>query len=126
MSKSLNILLVDDDATLRFTFKTIMEQAGHTVVGEAADGKQAVEMYADLKPDVTLMDMNMPVMDGLDALVSIRAKDVTAAVVMVTSVNDLPVWEDCMMAGAIGYIRKDAPFEEIAPKIAVLWEEHTS
>ncbi len=124
MSDSLNILLVDDDSALRFSFRTLLEESGHTIVGEAENGQQAVEKFTELEPQLTLMDMNMPVMDGLDALVSIRAINPNAKVVMVTSVEDLEVWEDCMMQGAIGYIRKDESFKEIAAKVVSLWKEH--
>ena len=71
------------------------------------------------------MDINMPVMDGLDALVSIRGEDPAAKVIMITSVEDLGVWEDCMMQGAIGYIRKDESFKVITEKVESLWQEHS-
>ena len=124
MPDTLNILLVDDDSSIRFSYRTLLEEAGHTIVGEAENGQIAVEKFTELKPQITLMDINMPVMDDLDALVANRTVDPTAKVVMVTSVDELAVWEDCMMQGAIGYIRKDEPFHEIAAKVSNLWKEH--
>ena len=126
MSDAITILIVDDDPSIRFSFRTLLEEGGHTIVGEAENGQEGVQKYTELKPQITLMDMNMPVMDGLDALVSIRADDRDAKVIMITSVTDLGVWEDCMMQGAIGYIRKDEPYKQIAQKVVALWQEHIS
>ena len=63
-----NILIVDDSRTSRRILRGILEGDGHTIVGEAKDGQEGYDMYAELKPDVVTMDITMPVMSGVDSL----------------------------------------------------------
>ena len=76
-------VLVCDDATfMRMTLIRILKEGGHETVGEASDGEQAVNRYKELKPDIVLMDITMPEMDGIEAIKRIKAADPSASVIM--------------------------------------------
>ena len=81
------VLIVDDSLFMRNMLKNLVLEAGARVVGEAGDGKEAIEKYKELKPDLVLMDIMMPVMDGLEALKNIMSFDNGAKVIMCTSVG---------------------------------------
>ncbi len=84
------MLIADDSAVARRQLRELLERSGeYTVVGEAANGVQAVKLFAQLRPDIACLDMVMPVMDGTQALRAIRASDATAKVVMVTSMGSV-------------------------------------
>ena len=85
MSK--RILVVDDTLFMRVKMKGLLEKWGHQVVGEAANGLEAVEKFKELGPDVVFMDITMPVMDGIAALKEIRAFDGTATVIIVSALG---------------------------------------
>lgn len=108
-----NILIVDDAMFMRTLLKNILFSGGHTIAGEAADGKEAVEKYLDLSPDLVTMDVVMPNMNGIDALKSIREHDSNAKVIMCTAVGQEQMVKLAIKNGARGYIVK--PFQ--APKV---------
>lgn len=107
------LLLVDDHTMLREGLRRSMEAAGIDVVGEAADGEEAITMTADLDPDVVLMDVSMPVIDGIDATRAITKAGHRAAVVMLTMHADQDVLVRAVRAGAAGYLVKDCTTDEI-------------
>ena len=78
-----NILICDDAAFMRMMIKDILTKNGYNIAGEAENGQKAVEKYAELKPDLVLMDITMPEMDGIEALKRIKAADPSASVIMV-------------------------------------------
>ncbi len=102
------ILIVDDSAFMRNILKKILS-GRYEIVGEASNGKEAVEMYFKLKPDVVLMDIVMPIMDGIEATRQIVSKDPNARVIMVTSLGQNEKVKEAIKAGARGYIVK--PFQ---------------
>jgi two-component system chemotaxis response regulator CheY len=102
------ILIVDDAAFMRMRSKKMLEQSGHNVV-EAATGSQAVDMYKESKPDMVLMDITMPDMDGLTALKEIRKLDPNAKVAMVTAMGQQSIVMEALKAGAMDFVVK--PFE---------------
>lgn len=104
-----NILVVDDALFMRSALKYICELAGHKVVGMAADGGEAIKLYKELKPDLTLMEE----MDGIEALAAIRKDDPNARVVMVTGLGQETKQEAAKRLGAVGYIRKPFTADEI-------------
>lgn len=104
------VLLVDDAMFIRNSLKIILEKNGFEVVGQAEDGRQAVNMYQTLKPDVVTMDVTMPNMDGLEALNAIKAFDKSARVVMVTAMGKEEIVRQAIMSGATNFIVK--PFNE--------------
>ena len=103
------ILIVDDAAFMRMVIKNILVKEGYEVVGEAADGKEAVALYNDLKPALVLLDITMPEMDGIEALKKIIAADPQAKVVMCSALGQSSMVIEAIQAGARDYIVK--PFQ---------------
>lgn len=104
------IMIVDDAAFMRITIKNMLTKSEHEVVGEAENGKVAVERYKALNPDIVTMDITMPEMDGLEALKQIEAYDPGAKVIMVSAMGQEAMVRDAVMSGAKGFIVK--PFKE--------------
>jgi len=103
------ILLVDDAAFMRKVIKDTLSKAGYTDLHEAVDGADAVEKFNSLKPDLVLMDITMPNMDGLEALKAIRAADGNANVVMCSAMGQESMVMDAVRSGAKDFIVK--PFK---------------
>ncbi|MFQ3549955.1 MAG: response regulator [Armatimonadota bacterium] len=103
------ILVVDDAMFMRTTVKRILEQAGYEVVGEAENGEVAVSKYSELKPDAVLMDITMPVKDGLEAAKEILASDPKATVLMCTALGQQNLVVEAIKSGVKDYIVK--PFQ---------------
>lgn len=103
------ILIADDAAIMRAMIKNILTDNGFEVVGEAADGQQAVDMYLELKPDIMTMDIVMPKLDGVNAVKTILGQDPTAKIVMCSSLGQQQMVVDAIRAGAKAFITK--PFE---------------
>jgi DNA-binding NarL/FixJ family response regulator len=103
------VLVVDDQELVRAGFCVILEAAGFSVVGEAADGAQAVEVAARERPDVVLMDVRMPVMDGLEATRRIKVSPDAPKVVILTTFDLDDYVYEALRAGASGFLLKDAP-----------------
>jgi two-component system chemotaxis response regulator CheY len=90
----------------RTMIRGILERAGFAIVGEAENGREAVEKYDELRPELVLMDMVMPEMGGLDAVRAIRKKDPAACVVMCSAMGQQELMEEAIRAGATGFILK--------------------
>lgn len=104
-----SVLLVDDHRLVRAGLRAIIEAAGDlTVVGEAADGRDLVEIVRDLEPDVVLMDLSMPHVDGVEATAALRDAGVDAPVVVLTSFAESERVTAALSAGAVGYLLKDS------------------
>ena len=103
------ILLVDDAAFMRKMLKDALSKNGYTDLYEAVDGADAVEKYDELKPDLVIMDITMPNMDGLEALKTIRGKDGNANVVMCSAMGQESMVIDAVRSGAKDFIVK--PFK---------------
>ena len=106
------ILLADDHAMVRLGFRCLLEGAGATVVGEAENGENAVRLYAELNPDVVVMDVSMPGIGGLAALDRLLAWDAKARVLVLSAHNDDIVPVRALRLGARGYLCKRAAPEE--------------
>lgn len=104
------ILVVDDAAFMRMMIKNIVTKNGYEVAGEAENGKQAMEMYVELKPDLVTMDITMPEMDGIEAVKAIRAVDPNASIIMVSAMGQQAMVMDAIQAGARDFIVK--PFQQ--------------
>ena len=104
-----NILICDDAAFMRMMIKDILSKNGYNVVGEAENGAIAVEKYSELKPDLVLMDITMPEMDGIQALKKIRANDGNACVIMCSAMGQQAMVIESIQAGAKDFIVK--PFQ---------------
>jgi len=117
----LNILIVDDTLFMRHMLRGIIEEEGWTVIEEAANGADAVHKYRECLPDITTMDIVMPLKSGIEALSEIIAIDGKAKVVMCSALGQEALIEEARKAGAQGYIFK--PFDpqkvkEVIRKVA--------
>jgi DNA-binding NarL/FixJ family response regulator len=120
--RDIRVLIADDEALVRAGFRVLVDSAsGFTVVGEASDGVQAVRQARALKPDVVLMDIRMPVMDGLEATKVLLdgAADPPRIIVVTTFDEDEHVFE-ALRGGASGFVLKDTPPEKLLDAIAVV------
>ena len=104
-----NILICDDAAFMRMMIKDILSKNGYNVAGEAENGAKAVEKYAELKPDLVLMDITMPEMDGIQALKKIKETDPSALVIMCSAMGQQAMVIESIQAGAQDFIVK--PFQ---------------
>jgi DNA-binding NarL/FixJ family response regulator len=113
------VLVVDDQALLRTAFSSLIDAEDDLdVAGEAADGRQAVELAASLAPDVVLMDVRMPVMDGIEATRQITAGGAGAPRVLILTTFDLDEYVfEALRAGASGFALKSRPLEELLAAI---------
>lgn len=110
---SVRVLLVDDHPVVRDGLRAVLEGAGFVVAGEAEDGRRALAVYPAARPDVVLMDLRMPVMDGVTATTRLRELDPEARVLVLTTYDRDGDIARAMQAGASGYLLKDAPREEL-------------
>ena len=110
----IRLLLADDHRMLREGLRRSMIDEGFDVVGEASDGLEAVKLSEELSPDVILMDVTMPEMDGVEAARRVHAAQPEVRVVMLTMHADADVVASAIRAGASGYLVKDCSTEEIA------------
>jgi DNA-binding NarL/FixJ family response regulator len=109
------VLVVDDHAVVREGLRTFLElQDGIAIAGEAADGEEAVDLAELLEPDVVLMDLVMPKMNGVAAMRALRERVPNARVIVLTSFLDDETVLPALRAGAAGYLLKDAPPQELA------------
>ena len=104
-----NILICDDAAFMRMMIKDILVKNGYNIAGEAENGVKAVEKYQETKPDLVLMDITMPEMDGIQALKKIKAIDANASVVMCSAMGQQAMVIESIQAGAKDFIVK--PFQ---------------
>jgi DNA-binding NarL/FixJ family response regulator len=119
----ISVLVCDDQALVRTGFVTIFDaQPDLTVVGEAADGRAAVELSRRLKPDVVVMDVRMPVMDGIEATRALAGAGVTdpAKVLVVTTFNIDEYVYDALRAGASGFLLKDVTAERLFDAVRII------
>ena len=104
-----NILICDDAAFMRMMIKDILTKNGYDVAGEAENGLKAIEKYSETKPDLVLMDITMPEMDGIQALKKIREADSNAVVIMCSAMGQQAMVIEAIQSGAKDFIVK--PFQ---------------
>ncbi len=103
------ILIVDDSRTSRKVLRGILESSGHEILDEAVDGKDGVEKFRTLSPEITTLDITMPIMDGLDALKAIKEMNPNAKIIMVTAAGQQSKMVEAIKLGASEFLTK--PFE---------------
>ena len=104
-----NILVVDDAAFMRMMLKDILTKGGHQIIGEAADGVQAIDQYRKLMPDLVTMDITMPNMEGIEAVKHIKQANPNARIVMCSAMGQQYLVVQAIQAGAKDFIVK--PFQ---------------
>ena len=104
-----NVLICDDAAFMRMMIKDILSKNGYNVAGEAENGARAVEKYAEVKPDLVLMDITMPEMDGIQTLKKIKEGDPGAKIIMCSAMGQQAMVIESIQAGAKDFIVK--PFQ---------------
>lgn len=118
MLKGLKILLADDEALIRLDLREMLTDAGHTVIGEAANGQEAVELAEKLQPDFIIMDVKMPVMDGLQAAEKIAESNI-APVLLLTAYSQQDIVEKATEAGVAAYLVKPIREEQLFPAMEI-------
>ena len=111
------ILVTDDTAFIRSSLKSILENAGFESVAEAVDGQDAIDQFCKLKPDIVLLDSDMPRVDGLQAIREICKLDPKASVILCTSAGQGSTIKEAMQIGAKGYLVKPYNSEVVVDRI---------
>ena len=114
---TIRLMLADDHKMLREGLRRSMAERGFEVIGEARDGAEAVDLAAALRPDVILMDVSMPELDGVEATRQVKQRVPETRIVMLTMHADQDVLAEAIRAGANGYLVKDCSTDEIASAI---------
>lgn len=114
---SLSAIIIDDEELQRRVVKVALQAVDCTVLGEADDGEAGVALASELKPDLILLDIKMPKMDGLAALQKITAEIPDAYVVMLTAVEEGEIIETCMIHGAKDYLKKNMPVQDMVKRL---------
>ena len=119
------VLVAEDEAIIRLDLAEMLQEAGYDVVGQAGDGEQAVAMALDLRPDIVIMDVKMPVMDGITAAEQI-GKERICPVVMLTAFSQTELVERARDAGVMAYVVKPFTASDVTPAIDIAlsrWSE---
>jgi DNA-binding NarL/FixJ family response regulator len=115
MTHPIRLMIVDDQKLMREGLRTLLElEGGFEIVAEAGDGQAALDAYAELQPDVVLMDIRMPGMDGVEATRRLYEKWSNARVIILTTFNDDAYVFEALRVGALGYLLKDLSGHELA------------
>jgi response regulator NasT len=115
---SIRIVLADDESIIRMDLKEMLTSLGYVVVGEAGDGRSAVSLARELRPDLVIMDIQMPDLDGIDAA-RILTQEAIAPVLLLTAYSQQQLIERAKEAGVVGYIVKPFRESDLAPAIEV-------
>jgi len=118
------VLIAEDEALIRLDLKEMLEEEGYDVVGEAGDGEQAVKLAEELRPDLVILDVKMPVLDGISAAEQIVARRI-APVVMLTAFSQRELVERAVDAGAMAYLVKPFAKSDLLPTIEVAVSRHS-
>ena len=122
-SRARRIVLADDEALIRLDLAEMLEDAGYEIVGQAPDGQQAVELVRSLTPDLAVLDVKMPVMDGITAAERILEKH-NCAVVMLTAFSQTELVERASAAGAMAYVVKPFTPADLIPALEIAMSRH--
>jgi AmiR/NasT family two-component response regulator len=117
-SEATRVLIAEDEALIRLDLKEMLEEEGYAVVAEVGDGQQAVDRAAELRPDLVILDIQMPVLDGLSAAEKIAAERI-APVIVLTAFSQRDLVERARDAGAMAYLVKPFNKNDLVPAIEV-------
>jgi AmiR/NasT family two-component response regulator len=117
------VVIAEDEALIRLDLKEMLEEAGYEVVGEAADGQQAIDLTEALRPDLVILDVKMPGLDGISAAEQIVGT-ATAPVIMLTAFSQRELVERAAEAGAMAYLVKPFDQSDLVPAIEVAISRH--
>jgi CheY-like chemotaxis protein len=120
------VLVVDDEMHIRKFVTQMVLSLGEPTVLEAANGNEAVAIYERERPDLVLLDVNMPRVDGIETLRKLKLLDPDCVVVMLTSLVNRQTVEECLHLGAVAYLRKDNPPEDMTSRLRKIvddWSE---
>ena len=120
---SKKVLVAEDEALIRLDIVETLTAAGFDVIGEAADGEEAVDLALDLEPDVIIMDVKMPKLDGLSAAEQI-SKELSCAIVMLTAFSQHELVERASEVGAMAYVVKPFGPEDLVPAVEIAISRH--
>jgi len=121
----IRVLVVDDHQLVRQGIRSLLDKASDIdVIGEAEDGQEALELIEQMQPDVALMDVSMPRLDGIQATQQIIARDLPVKVIALTMHDDTVLIKEMLQKGARGYVLKQAAFEELVAAIEAAWRGH--
>jgi response regulator NasT len=115
---TVKILIADDEPIIRLDLRQVLETLGYEVIGEAGDGKQAVEFARELKPDICILDVKMPIMDGIEAVDIITDENI-APTILLTAYSDKELIDRAKAAGVFAYLVKPFKPSDLAPTIEV-------
>lgn len=116
--KTIRVLIAEDEPIVRMDIKELLESQGYEVVGEAADGQTAIELARKLKPDVIIMDIRMPNLDGIEAAKILTQEDI-APIIFLTAYSDKELVEKAKEVGVIAYIVKPFKESDLFPAIEI-------
>lgn len=116
--EKMRVIVADDETIIRLDIKEMLTEAGHTVVAEAADGEEAVRLATELKPDLVIMDVKMPKMDGITAASLINEKHI-APVLLLTAYSQTDLIEKAKESGVLAYLVKPIREEQLFPAIEI-------
>jgi DNA-binding NarL/FixJ family response regulator len=126
MSESVKVMLVDDQTLVREGIKSLLQLAGHIdILGEASDGIEALDALKELTPDVILMDIRMPRMDGIETLKTLTGQGSTIPVIILTTFDDHELVLNAIRAGARGFLLKDVSLESLVEAIETVHRGET-
>lgn len=122
-SKKPSVLVADDDKSMRELLKLILSSENYPVVGEASNGHEAVMNCVELKPDIVLLDINMPIMEGIEALEEIRKASPSTMVLMVSGDATINKVKEALEKGAVGFVVKPLKPAIVLDKIRSCWNK---
>ena len=116
------VLIVDDSPIIRRILRKLLENSGYEVCGEGTNGKEGADLYKKLSPDVVLMDITMPLMDGVESLKKIIEFDKNANVIMLSAMGDIEITDEAINSGAKLFIKKPVTEDKIISALSKLFK----
>jgi len=121
--KEITVLIADDDKYVRETLNKILSQNGYKIIYEATNGSEALSQCENLRPDIALLDIKMPVMSGIEAAKVIFEEKLCSCIIMLTAFNDIESIALASQSGASGYITKPLSEENLIPNMEVCFKK---